>query len=1240
MLEERIRELLESWGGLSAWEISDAVSSKVGRKVALDEVQEILHTRRDVFKAHGSGTIRWFVADSDNDPPAQASETTAPETLVEEKRCPLCGSPMALRMASRGRNAGKAFLGCTRFPQCRGSATTGGSVDASPASTDASPPSTSDEAPAAPSPRATQRLSRSDRSTKMRVGDLVVSSANALGPGKAMAQEGSDSIVVEYFDNPGQPVEKRYREEVPRASLKRLPLNNETRVFWEVGGSWRSGRVIRTTEQRDIHVKGHEWEGFVDERELHVRWQRPLTDPVGFGAVGLMESPFLAGLRRPFLQAILSQRAAAHGMSGVLSASIEFHSHQIEIARRVLEDPVQRYLLADEVGLGKTIEAGMVIRQLLLDDPGLEVQFVLPPFLVAQWKREMEGKFHIMSFPQASLRFSRDDESEEWRSADLVVVDEAHNIARFSGSRDPSLMARYDRLRDVALESPRLLLLSATPVLHNEGVLLAMLRLLDPQVYGGSDVRALRERVQARSAIGRILLGLRAGLPSVLVRTRLSEVTKLFPLDEDLHEIGGAAARCLDEGDKDGLEEHIRRLRVHVSEVYRLHRRMLRTRRTEALGATYRVTGRRVPELHPRDPELSARVDLFLDDWRQELLAAAESSSETLDNAAVALAEACELANDPSTLTAWAQDRAADVRSPEGEALVRLARGLEQTSRREQIAAPVADELTYEVTEKERMVVFCATTALASDLAGELRDLLGEEWVGTHLTSDGALDVESAVRDFANPEGSSRVLVCDRSAEEGRNLQFANVMVHLGLPADVNRLEQRIGRLDRWHQDGSEEPWRAWLVGDAEGSGTLMDAWRHILIEGFGVFDRSVASLQHAVEVAGLGAWRILLTEGVSGASRAIDEVRKTLEQELERIREHDALDAIEAVEDERAVFATLQTVDDEADAFARTTDDLMADRGEPGNLRFQRIDDPVNATGAYRVRGRDHRGESLFPLVPTWRILRDFVPLERTVGTFRRELAVERPGTHLYRYGEPLVDAVADFLWHDDRGRAFGMWRWVPGWNRAERPAYRFDYHVELAPELWTAVMRQAAGRLDEKAVQRRADAVFPPVIISLWLDELGKPIADEDLLRTLERPYRKPSSLHDPEGGDFSLNNQRVAWAYELIPAERWNESWRGAESAAEARVRSHPSVVDAVERGTAQARVLLEGRLHQLRLRALRASEDERGPLEAEIALEESLAEAMKAAIAVPQLELDSTGLVIVSGEIPDFEATDDE
>ena len=80
-------------------------------------------------------------------------------------------------------------------------------------------------------------------------------------------------------------------------------------------------------------------------------------------------------------------------MSALFSSIIELEPHQVEVVRRVLQDPVKRYLLADEVGLGKTIEAGVLIRQYVQDDPDHRIVVLVPAPLIAQWRGERCRRF-------------------------------------------------------------------------------------------------------------------------------------------------------------------------------------------------------------------------------------------------------------------------------------------------------------------------------------------------------------------------------------------------------------------------------------------------------------------------------------------------------------------------------------------------------------------------------------------------------------------------------------------------------------------------------------------------------------------------------------------------------------------------------------------------------------------------------------------------------------------------------
>jgi ATP-dependent helicase HepA len=1073
--------------------------------------------------------------------------------------------------------------------------------------------------------------SRGPRGTSFNRGDLLVSNANTLGPGKLVGRDG-DGLILEYFDFPGQDPDERYRETVPRASLKRLTLAPELRVFWLADDRWRSGRVVETTAQRDIYVRGHEWEGYVAEERLHVRWDRPLTDPVGFASTGLLESPLLADMRRPFLQSILTQRSAAHGMRGALSSCIELYKHQIETVWRVLQDPVQRYLLADEVGLGKTIEAGLVIRQLLLDNPRLAVQLVLPPFLVEQWRRELVNKFRIHDFPNARILFARDDEPDTWERADLVVVDEAHNLARLANSEQKELSARYARLAEIATASPRLLLLSATPALHNEQAFLSMLKWLDPAVYRETTVDDLRERLKARAGLGRLFLGLQPGLPGVLLRNRLTEIGTAFPEDAEVTALVTRAMKTIEERDEDALLSAIGSLRTHISEVYRVHRRMLRTRRTTALKGLYRVTGRLRPDPIALESPIFSDVTRLLDNWRQEALAARESDQQARREAASALATAVSLSLDPDGLRRWARTRVAATQG-EQDALDRIDSDLRFVSRQYGISRPLADALTYLFGARERVVVFCPTPDMATELADELRKLLPNR-VLQHVASDPPTVSEKAVRTFEQTR-SACVLVADFSAEEGRNLQFADLLVHVGLPPRANRLEQRIGRCDRWDVRRDGGAWRSYWVAETGDAQSFAAAWMRILTEGFGVFDKSVASLQHAVDVATDTAWQVLFDQGVDATEEAIETVRAILEDEVERVREQDALDSIESPADERSVYGQMMAFEDQASSFADLTDALLSSRRVPGNLRFEPVGDPVHTIGGYEPIGKLPGGQAQIPLVPAWRLQRDFLPLRGHRGTFVRTVAVEREDVRLYRYGDQFIDAVSDFLWNDDRGRAFGMWRWLSDWPRAERPVYRFDYAIEANPldvtseadELDRLAAMLVGDRLDRPSLRRRADEMFPPLIVTVWMDEDGKPLSDERHLDALRAPYTKPTTGRP--GGDYALNRERIERAYELVPAERWGQRWRAAESGAKRLVRSDDAVLVARTRALAITEADVATRLRQLRLRAARSEGNERAFLEEEVRIESVVGQALTAAIRTPSLRLDSTGVVIVSG-----------
>src|SRR5207248_8271269 len=136
-----------------------------------------------------------------------------------------------------------------------------------------------------------------------------------------------------------------------------------------------------------------------------------------------------------------------------------YYPHQLAIVRRVLSDPIQRYLLADEVGLGKTIEAGMLIRQHLLDaGRTASVLVLVPSHLEDQWREELaehfgaDGEERIVVLPYESVT---EEAPARRRQPNFLVMDEAHQAAGWAWSSESTRQTRYRLIERLAHSAPR-----------------------------------------------------------------------------------------------------------------------------------------------------------------------------------------------------------------------------------------------------------------------------------------------------------------------------------------------------------------------------------------------------------------------------------------------------------------------------------------------------------------------------------------------------------------------------------------------------------------------------------------------------------------------------------------------------------------------------------------------------------------------------------------------------------------
>ncbi|WP_231924452.1 protein DpdE [Micromonospora chokoriensis] len=951
-----------------------------------------------------------------------------------------------------------------------------------------------------------------------------------------VAERAGDLVRVDAFESVASPVAASWW--VLAEECQPVRLLEQTRVYWHDPdtGRWLAGRVIGGgPDLYFVRIRNRDRDFQVPQEELRVRWDRRIQSPVEVLAAGAHESPHFRDARLPMLGSLVAQRAACASLPALLSAGVEIYTHQVQAAMTVLSDPVQRYLLADEVGLGKTIEAGLVIRQHLLDRPASRILIVAPDVLRRQWQAELKTKFYIDDFPAATVRITSHETPDRWpdyHGFDLVIVDEAHRLCR---TDDPN-QSPYRDLTLLAHSTPRLLLLSATPTTARPETHLALLHLLDPTLYRWQDRAQFTARFQDRRTLARAVHSLDADFEP-LIPSAIDEIAALIPEDtafrrlaDDVTGLLTAHGDLQDEALRPVLRVRVDGLRAHISETYRLHRRVIRHRRHNVLAASadsealpFEVTGRRRPEPIAMPAGRAMRACDVLLGWQQQvshwlLDQGAEQHADAYGQVlAVLSSRVDDLTQDLHDALRWRvhRDEAAATRA-----------GL-TADERHLLASPAvlaADELALDKLADDRgetefdprplaraaaqhcrTVVFCGAGSLAGRLADCFNDRKGLN-IHEHSHRRSAEDNAAAVDQWRADGG---VLVADDSAEDGVNLQDADAVIHVRLPWSPNRCEQRLGRIDRFAGvfGAARQPAPQLVVQVGVDDQDFTTAWSALLTHCLRIFDDSVSALQEALDGIAGSVWEAALRDGPAAMLRTATSVTETLTRERRDIDGMDMLEAVHQAALGRSVAESTNALEVEWRQHERAMRGYAGDN--PGGLRF-RCRTRVDVQHALRFE----RG----PLLVSPRLLSlagHAVPTAAMEGTFNRNTALRHPELRLLRLGNPFVDVLARVVTVDDRGQATAYWR--RGYHGvAPQPYFGLDFLVEadIDPALETVADRADAQR----ALRRQADAIFPPFLQRVWLTAGSEvAIVDRQLLAWLDARY-------SPERGDVNLSDARV--------------------------------------------------------------------------------------------------------------------
>ena len=474
-----------------------------------------------------------------------------------------------------------------------------------------------------------------------------------------------------------------------------------------------------------------------------------LAKPLERLLAGRIERSDWYDLRQDILR--MQSALAGHPLKGLMGARVDIIEHQLYIAHEVGKRIAPRVLLADEVGLGKTIEAGLIIHQQLLTGKAERILILVPDSLQYQWMIELRRRFNLnfalfdlvrtaaikehdpeqnvflteqCIIAGMDLLLDHHDLYEQAMEAgfDLLVVDEAHHLHwdEAHGGND-----KYELIADFADETPGVMLLTATPEQLGVQSHFARLRLLDSDRFDDLDdfISGQDDFAQTAAVAGTLIEN------KPLSAEQISALTSLLKVSQD---------ELLAINDDDKLRTYA------LNELLDRHgtgRVLFRNTRESVKGFYGRSS----------QPHPLPLPDTWVNSYQTKGKLREQLWGEE---------------NQPDG--GWLEDE------PRVPWLIDILKG----------------ELKH-----QKVLLIARSGATVESLEAVLRLHAG---IKTAIFTEQMtlLERDQASAFFADSEGA-QILLCSEIGSEGRNFQFASQLILWDLPANPDTLEQRIGRLDR-----------------------------------------------------------------------------------------------------------------------------------------------------------------------------------------------------------------------------------------------------------------------------------------------------------------------------------------------------------------------------------------------------------------------------------------------------------
>lgn len=517
--------------------------------------------------------------------------------------------------------------------------------------------------------------------------------------------------------------------------------------------------------------------------------------------------------------------------SAVAGAQVDLNPHQVDAALFAFQSPLSKgAILADEVGLGKTIEAGLVISQKWAERKR-RILVVVPSNLRKQWHQELTEKFFLpcriietKSYNAAirqgrfrpfegdeivicSYQFARrqaaDVANTQW---DMVVLDEAHRLRNVY--KPSNVIANTLK---VALASKPKLLLTATPLQNSLLELFGLVSFIDEHAFG--DIKSFREQFTNLSQ-QQVFNTLKARLKPICHRTLRRQVTAYIPYTKRLPLVEEFTPDESEDQLYELVSEYLRRENLQAlpasqrSLMTLVLRKLLASSSFAIAGALESIRNRLRAQIR-KQPEAESLEDRLEEDYEALDEMAEEWGEDALPAEPVSAEDRAAIEAEIDDLDRFAALATSITHNGKGKALLK-ALGIAFRKARELGAAEKAIIFTESRKTQSYLLRLLADSPYSEGIVlfngtntDERSKAIYSAWVERHAGSDRitgskTADMRSALVDYFRDEG--RIMIATEAGAEGINLQFCSLVVNYDLPWNPQRIEQRIGRCHRYGQ--------------------------------------------------------------------------------------------------------------------------------------------------------------------------------------------------------------------------------------------------------------------------------------------------------------------------------------------------------------------------------------------------------------------------------------------------------